>query len=67
MASCERCWNESGGNHKEYMELLKINNCTPEEQAGRGANMCRECGRATVHIYTHRCMSCNALENSEGA
>lgn len=58
MASCEKCWVESCGNYEEYMQLLKINKCTPEEQAGKGAKKCLKCGKNTVHIYAHVCMNC---------
>ena len=58
MASCEKCWNEAGGDPKIYRELLKTNNCTPEEQAGVGAEKCPKCDRNTVHIYCHSCVIC---------
>ena len=58
MASCEKCWQESGGNPERYSELIKINGCSPEEQAGGvDAEICPECGKKTVHMYVKRCMN----------
>ncbi len=57
MASCERCWREAGGNPALYQELIARRNCTPEEQAGRGAGECPVCGRRTIHQYVHVCMN----------
>ncbi len=63
MSSCEKCWRDSRGDTEEYSRLIKINNCTPEEQAGgKYAGTCKKCGNKTVHMYTKRCVSqeCNA-------
>lgn len=57
MASCEKCWRDSGGNPNRYSELVKSRNCTPEEQAGMGADICMACNRATMHIYCGICMN----------
>lgn len=63
MASCEKCWTDSGGNPETYRELVKSRNCTPEEQAGGAdAKRCPECGRNTIHIYCHVCMACGCLK-----
>ncbi len=42
MSSCEKCWVEAGNNMtgdkaREYQRLIKIRDCTPEEQAGPDA------------------------------
>lgn len=58
MPSCERCWSESGGDVKRYKELVDTRDCTPEEQAGEGAEECENCKRYTVHIYCKVCMAC---------
>ena len=60
MASCEKCWADSGGLPEVYSRLIKERTgiCTPEDQAGVGAQMCPECGRNTIHIYCHCCMAC---------
>lgn len=58
MASCEKCWRDSRGQGDgEYARLVATRNCTPEQQAGEGADMCPVCGRACVHIYCHVCMN----------
>lgn len=75
MAACEKCWNDafdrslytSKGQAEWYRELLnerKDDPCTPEEQAGRGAKLCPECNRYTIHQYAKVCMICN-YENKE--
>ncbi|MCK9370078.1 hypothetical protein M0R04_09260 [Candidatus Dojkabacteria bacterium] len=56
MASCERCWKEAEGSMVRYRYLLKINNCTPEQQAGEGI-LCVSCGRKTIHQYAKVCMN----------
>ena len=67
MASCERCWELSGGNADRYAELIKVNKCTPEEQAGREASKCPKCGRMTVHQLVNVCMvpECDYREPEE--
>lgn len=65
MASCENCWREAGGDPDTYHELLKENECTPEEQAGgEDALHCPGCSRMTVHMYAHVCMNKNCASNS---
>jgi len=65
MASCEKCWSDAHSYDDvtaRYIELIeerKDNQCSPEEQAGIDANICRKCGRKTVHQYIHVCMNCN--------
>lgn len=56
MSSCERCWTDSMGEPTRYRELVKVRECTPEEQAGRLAKDCPQCGRRTIHQYTGICM-----------
>ena len=57
MSACERCWRDSGGDPERYSELLKTQNCTPEQQAGgEDAGICPQCNRKTIHLYTGRCM-----------
>lgn len=67
MPSCEKCWNEANRNSlfglvnsmpEEYSRLIKINKCTPEEQAGEDATTCDICDRKTVHQYARICMIC---------
>lgn len=58
MASCEKCWRDAGGNPDRYRELVHSRECSPEDQAGEGAETCPKCGRAAMHIYCHVCMSC---------
>lgn len=58
MASCEKCWQESCGDPDRYKDLLKINGCSPEEQAGgTEAKVCKKCNRKTIHVYVDRCMN----------
>ena len=57
MSSCEKCWEDAGGNSDRYTELVRARNCTPEEQAGDSADDCPECKRKCLHQYTHRCMN----------
>jgi hypothetical protein len=59
MASCEKCWNDAGGDPREYKRLIeerKNNPCAPEKQAGLGATICPKCGRKTVHQSVKVCM-----------
>lgn len=56
MASCEKCWSDSGGNHRVYQLLISARDCTPEEQAGPGAGTCPECLRKTVHQHMNLCL-----------
>jgi hypothetical protein len=60
MATCENCWNRSGGQENIYMHLIekhKNSPCTPEEQAGEGADICPKCNRKSMHQYTKTCMN----------
>ena len=62
MPACERCWAESRRPFatETYEELVKINNCTPEQQAGPDAGICSTCGRKTIHQYARDwCMACD--------
>ena len=70
MVSCERCLemaqiaaHESGLEQiEEYRRLVLINDCTPEQQAGRYATLCPKCEAKTVHQYTHQCIACGWKE-----
>lgn len=65
MAACEKCWTQAynrmlvtGKSQTEcYQELIKLNNCTPEEQAGIDASKCQECNRKTVNPNAAQCMN----------
>jgi hypothetical protein len=69
MASCEKCWEDAfyrsmvdafKSKSEHYSDLIKErkdNPCTPEEQAGEEAEICKECNRQTVHQYIHVCMN----------
>lgn len=62
MASCEKCWEDAGGNPDKYSRLIKLradNPCSPEDQAGEGAEKCPTCGKFAIHIYCHECMACH--------
>lgn len=61
MASCEKCWEDAqefGDPSGAYEMLIRRRMCTPEEQAGRGAEQCPKCGRYAMHIHCHICMAC---------
>lgn len=58
MPSCEACWAASGGDADEYARLIKINTCSPEQQAGPDARTCPKCTRRTVHQHAWICMAC---------
>lgn len=58
MASCEKCWRDSAGDPLRYAVLVNERDCSPEDQAGYGAQMCPHCGRRAVHQYCHICMAC---------
>lgn len=61
MASCERCWADAQSFNdpaEAYDMLIKKRECTPEEQAGRGASQCPQCGRYAIHIHVSVCMAC---------
>lgn len=65
MASCEKCWGDAyvksryNGKYQgdNYRELIQINDCTPEEQAGEDAQICPKCKRNVLHQYTKDCMN----------
>lgn len=58
MAICEKCWSEAGGDFDRYLEIIKVNGCSPEEQGGEiNATVCPKCKRQTVHVYVHQCMN----------
>lgn len=65
MASCERCWADSGGDPDRYRELLSERKCTPEEQAGERAEECPACHRKTVHQICNVCMNAECPSNKE--
>lgn len=63
MPSCEKCWRDARGDSHEYIALLESRNesgneCTPEQQAGDGAETCKQCGRDAMHIHCDVCMAC---------
>lgn len=65
MASCEKCWNDAGGNTDKYQRLIKervTNPCTPEEQAGTAAKLCPKCKSKTIHQFTNQCVKCGYSE-----
>jgi len=74
MASCEKCWAESGWEALRtgadqadvYRRLVSERTCTPEEQAGRDAGYCIPCTRYTVHQYARVCMACGARAPGRG-
>ena len=71
MASCEKCWRDSGGDPTEYSRLIKArtgtaNQCTPEDQAGGVyATGCPTCCRQTVHCITGKCVNPKCAGRSE--
>ena len=65
MASCEKCWRDAGGNFDLYQNLVGVRNCTPEEQSGEESTICKECGRKTIHVYTHTCTACGIHKEAE--
>ena len=67
MPCCEKCWSDTdspSGDHGEAYRarLAEVHKsgtiCTPEEQAGRDAKLCGNCGRLAVHQYAGLCMFC---------
>jgi hypothetical protein len=61
MASCEKCWRDSGGDPYKYERLIVQRNnnpCSPEDQAGESATECPICKRKTVHQYAKSCVIC---------
>ena len=67
MSTCERCWSDA--HHDPYLSVVEEYHrfltervgdkcCTPEEQAGRDAAPCVECGgRLVRHEITGECMA----------
>ena len=57
---CEKCWQDAQTSatadvYTRYCELIaerEDNPCTPEQQAGQGAETCPSCKRKTLHQYT---------------
>lgn len=66
MASCEKCWENAGGNTALYNQLIKTSTCSPEEQAGKNATVCPYYKRKTVHQYAKICMtpSCQMIDRN---
>lgn len=67
MSSCERCWADAydpyGNQSERYQDRLQYHHCTPEQQAGPGADQCFVCKRWTLHQYTNEPMcGCAAPE-----
>jgi len=48
--------------YQDLIEERKDKPCTPEQQAGHDATVCKKCGRKTVHQYARVCMNCGAKE-----
>ena len=69
MPSCEKCWHDASGDALMYERLLDSRKgefaCTPEQQAGRFAVQCPECGRATIHQITGTPM-CGCPDTASG-
>lgn len=65
MPSCERCWREAEATLRNYQDVVRENNCSPEEQAGPDAAMCEICHRKTVHQHVHICMACQWKPSSD--
>lgn len=66
MSACERCWRMASASEDKvdaYHRLLKLNDCTPEEQAGDDATECGKCMRRTRHQHTGECMACGEVES----
>lgn len=73
MPSCEKCWEDAGGDPDLYRRFLRRRKqtgdvCSPEQQAGEGASICPRCGRKTVHQHAGICMvpKCGLVEQSDG-
>ena len=75
MASCEKCWGDAyllaRSSHRSqteyYQQLIKDradNPCTPEEQAGEDATVCKECKRKTAHQYAKVCTNCGYKDSA---
>jgi len=73
MPSCEKCWNDSRGHHRSdaYSNLVAERDaskhvCTPEQQAGYGADECPVCKRKSIHIYCGVCMNYKCSAHLKG-
>ena len=66
MPMCEKCWANAYDPHENqserYLQLVAVENCTPEEQAGTDAEVCAFCKRKTMHQYAKVCMVCGGKE-----
>lgn len=63
MSCCQKCWSDSSGRAERYGVLVEQRDkdgetCTPQEQAGTEAFMCKSCLRKTAHEITGECMMC---------
>jgi hypothetical protein len=72
VSSCEKCWTDSRGVNMPYDLLVKRRDadgrtCTPEQQAGPGADECPVCKRWTLHQHTGQPMcGCPSPQHAEG-
>jgi hypothetical protein len=68
MAACEKCWSDAyhiamttgktqAECYSELIEARKDNPCTPEQQAGPDAEVCKKCKRKTIHQILKECMN----------
>ena len=64
-ATCEKCWADSTlypgeprSSRRGYRERVKDHTCTPEQQAGPGAERCSKCCLHTLHQHAGVCMAC---------
>ena len=67
MVSCEKCWNDAGGNAQRYRDLIverKDKPCTLEEIAGDPGYICPKCKRNTVHIHVKQCLNCKFVPDT---
>jgi len=80
MPACEKCWRDAHshwhGNSpfpvsERYRELImerESHPCTPEEQAGEEAGLCRACGRKTLHQWVRDwCMNPHCASHASDA
>lgn len=70
MASCEKCWSDSGSSSEAYQALLQERTgklmCSPEEQAGVDAEYCTHCLRRTIHQHTKQCVKTKCRPANKG-
>jgi len=67
MPSCEKCWSEAAASidkTDQYQQLIETCTCTPEEQAGRHAEVCPVCHRRTQHQHYGVCMNPECKEET---